>query len=108
MTDTGGAIVRIIWPLLAALAGSVTALSFKPWQTMSRVEIALSLFVGAAFATFVGPVAAQKVLGLPQSEDYRWYGFVLYVMATGSNVLIPLLVNKASQLLGSKPEGEAL
>ena len=98
--------VRIVWPLLAAIAGAVTALSFRLWQSMTRAQVAMSLFVGASFATFVGPLAAEWVFGA-QGADYRKYGALLYVMATGSNILIPLAVKKLAQLVGTKSEGEA-
>ena len=91
MTDEGVGGLRIIWPFLAAVAGSITALSFRLWQSMSRGQIAMALLTGTAFATFVGPLMADWVFGRGP-VDFRKYGALLYLMATGSNILIPLLV----------------
>jgi hypothetical protein len=85
--------LRFLWPLLASLAGAITALSFRPYKSMGAVEIALSLVVGTSFATFVGPLAAVWIFGTGPI-DIRMLGATFYLMASGSNVLIPLMIRK--------------
>lgn len=91
-----------LYTILASLAGALTALSFRPFASMSRAEIALALFVGASFAIFVGPWFAQWIFGAGP-VDTRVMGGLFYILATGSNVLIPLTVRKVSSLLGTEP-----
>ena len=94
---------RILYPLLASIAGAITALSFRPYKAMSNFEIGLSLFVGASFAMFVGPWVAFMVFGNGPA-DMRMMGALFYVMASGSNVLIPLAVRWLSRSFGMKSE----
>lgn len=92
-----------LYTILASLAGALTALSFRPFTSMTRVEIALALFVGASFAIFVGPWFAQWVFGTGPI-DTRVMGALFYILATGSNVLIPLTVRRVSALIGVEPK----
>ena len=91
--------LRIFWPVLASLAGAITALSFRPFKQMSRIEIVLALIVGTSFATFVGPLAAAWMFG-EQPADIRLLGGMFYLMASGSNILIPLAVKKVGSFFG--------
>ena len=84
-----------IWTFLASFAGALTALSFRPFEKMKRGEIVISLTVGASFAIFVGPWVAWKIFGDGQ-VDTRILGAVFYLLASGSNVLIPLMVRRIS------------
>lgn len=93
--------VRFIWALLASLAGAITALSFRPFQSLSRGEVTIALVVGMSFAMFVGPWATVMMFG-KGPVDIRILGGVFYLMASGSNILIPLAVKKLSELLGQK------
>lgn len=60
----------------------------------------MAVFVGATFAIFVGPFVV-KVMGV--SEPKLEAG-IYYLMASGSNALIPLAVKKLGQLFNVKPE----
>ncbi len=82
---------RWLWPLLASVAGAITALSFRPWRGLSRGEVLMALFVGASFAFFVSPLVLELVFGKGPIEP-RKLGAIYYVMATGSNALIPAAV----------------
>lgn len=99
MIDDGGPIMRWLWPLLAAMAGGVTALSFQPWKNMSLWQIVMALAVATGFAMFVGPLVAQWVLGA-QSREIRWLGAIMWIMASGSNILIPLVIKRIGNNLG--------
>ena len=92
---------RLLWPLLASLAGAITALSFRPYKSMAWHEITLSLIVGTSFATFVGPLAASWIFG-NGPVDIRMLGATFYLMASGSNVLVPLAVRKLSSFFGTE------
>lgn len=88
-----------VWTILASFAGALTALSFRPFVQMRRAEILLSLVVGASFAIFVGPWVATWIFGNGQA-DIRVLGGLFYLMASGSNILIPLGVKKLSGFFG--------
>lgn len=103
MPDSNHPFTGFIWPLLASLAGALTALSFRPFKDMTRSEITLAMAVGTSFAMFVGPLAAWWIFGTGP-VDFRIFGGVLYLMASGSNILIPLAVRKLGQLFGVKNE----
>jgi hypothetical protein len=100
MTDADGPVARIVWPILASVAGAITALSFRPWKDMGPAEIGLALFVGASFAYFVGPWVVQMM----KPDDPRMQGAIYYVLASGSNAMIPLAVKKLSIFFGTRPE----
>lgn len=76
--------------LMAAVAGSVTALAFQKWKVMSWGEVGLTLFVGASFAIFVTPILAEYMLGTNASP--RAIAALSYISAAGSNVLIPVCI----------------
>ncbi len=102
MSDDG-LLARWLWPLLASVAGAITALSFRPWKTLSPVEVGMALFVGASFAFFVSPVVIHLLYG-KGPVDPRQLGGIYYVMATGSNALIPAAVKWLSVRTFGKPE----
>ena len=96
---------RAFYLVLAALAGSITALSFRPFQKMTKAEIGVALFVGASFSIFVGPYIIYMWFGSGE-VDYRIAGAILYITATGSNVLIPVAVKKLTEFFGGKSKDE--
>ncbi|HVQ09517.1 MAG TPA: hypothetical protein VMS43_13885 [Allosphingosinicella sp.] len=100
MPDNNHPWATLVWSLLASFAGALTALSARPFRDMTRGEIMMALIVGASFAIFVGPLVALWIFGRSQ-VDLRIMGGILYLMATGSNVLVPLAVRKLSSLFGS-------
>lgn len=100
MSDFSHPLTRILWAFLASIAGAITALSFRPFKDMKRGEVTLALFVGASFAMFVGPYAVWLTFGTGP-VDTRVLGGLFYLMASGSNILIPLAIKKLSQFFGS-------
>lgn len=88
MFDPKNVLVQHVYVLMAAIAGSVTALSLMRWKEMSTGEIALTLFVGASFAIFFTPWAAHELFGLKDS-NVRTIAGLTYIAASGSNILIP-------------------
>lgn len=100
-------LLRWLWPLLASLAGAVTALSFRPYARMTPADIFMALFVGTTFAWFVSPWVAHTVFGY-EPPEIRVVGAIYYLMASGSNILIPFAVRRVKTLLGgAQPEEEA-
>jgi hypothetical protein len=99
-------LMRWLWPLLASLAGAVTALSFRPFKKMSGIEIAMALFVGASFAWFVSPWVNHMIFGNGPT-DIRVLGGVFYLMASGSNILIPFAIKWFSKVFGTQKEETA-
>lgn len=102
--DHNDPILRMVYTLMAAIAGAVTALAFMRWKDMGTTEIGLTLFVGASFAIFVTPWVAHIVFGVNQG-DIRTVAALTYVTASGSNVLLPTLIRKLNKLLGAE-EGQ--
>lgn len=90
---------RLAYVMMAAMAGSVTALSFLPWKTMSWAEIALTIFVGFAFAVFGVPWVAADVARM-NIDNLRVICGITYFGATGANVFIPLIIRKLKKMLG--------
>lgn len=101
MTSGENSIMAWVYATLASFAGALTALSFRPFKRMSGGEIVLALVVGASFAMFVGPLAAQWIFG-KGPVDIRLFGAVLYVMASGSNILIPWAIKRIQVMAGYK------
>lgn len=99
MEEHGGILARFIYPLLASLAGSITSLYFRPFKDMEKKDIYVSVFVGMSFAYFLGPWATNLIFG-KGPVDYQLQGGLYYLMATGSNVFIPLAIKKFAGLLG--------
>lgn len=105
MTEPDSAISRILWPMLASIAGAITSLSFRPFAKLSRGQIAMALFVGFSFAMFVAPWGVAMVFGTGEVDQQK-VGGIYYVMATSWNVLIPLTVKKLSQFFNVKGEDQ--
>lgn len=91
--------MRETYAAMASIAGAVTALSFKKWQAMTSVEVILGLFVGASFAWFVTPLIVDRFL-TPSPDNTRVTAGLTYLVAAGSNVLIPLMIGKARKMVG--------
>lgn len=91
--------------LLAAFAGAVTALAFMKWKEMTYPEILLTLFVGASFAIFVTPWLANVALGI-ETEDARSVAAITYVMASGSNTFLPVIIRYLRRLFLERNGGE--
>ena len=84
---------------MAAIAGAITALAFRPWQKMTKGEIFLTLFVGFSFALFVTPWIAESVFGIAYN-NLRVIAAITYVFASGSNILLPVIIRSFSRALG--------
>jgi len=96
---------RALYIAMAALAGSVTALSFMPWRTMRWSEIVMTLFVGSGFAAFGVPYLVGDLAGI-QIENLRAICFFTYIGATGANAFVPVIIRWAKgrleKLLGAE------
>ena len=103
MWDAEGPVMRWLWPALASLAGAITALSFRPFRQMTPGEIAMTLFVAASFSWFVSPWVVHTLFGGDLTNE-RVLGLVFYVMASGSNYLIPFAVRWLGKPFGAHGE----
>jgi hypothetical protein len=93
-----------VWLVLASFAGALAALSVRPFKNMSALEISLSLMVSASFPIFVGPWAASVYFGAGP-VDLRVLGAIYWIMACGSNILIPLLIKHFGRVFGARTNG---
>lgn len=93
---------QFVWTVLAAIAGAITALSSRPLDSMTRLQICMSFFVSASFAIFCGPLLVRFMFG--DNADLRIAGAIYYLLATGSNVLVPLAVKRLSGFIGVKAD----
>lgn len=91
--------LREIYVGVASIAGAITALSFKKWQAMSSIEVVFGLLVGASFAWFVTPLIVEKIAS-PSPENVRITAGLTYLVAAGSNVIMPLMIGQLRKRLG--------
>jgi len=87
-----------MYAAMASIAGAITALSYKKWQVMNRKEVVLGLFVGASFAWFVTPLIVERFI-TPSPDNARIMAGFTYLVAAGSNVLIPMMIDKSRAIL---------
>jgi hypothetical protein len=93
MSDDSGGYFPHVWALVSAVAGAVTSLSFQQWEGMTRTKVVLSLFVATSFGFFVSPMVLTSI------KDVRIGGGIIWLMAAGSNILIPRGVKAMSALM---------
>jgi hypothetical protein len=84
---------QFVWLCLAALAGALTALSFKQFQPLTVRERVMLVFVGFVFAIFVGPLIVGWVLPNEQANS-KIVGALYYLIAAGSNWLLPAVIER--------------
>jgi hypothetical protein len=101
MDDQGFSIRAYVW--LAAVGGAITALAFRPWQKMTKPEIALTLFVGFSFSVFCTPWFAHEIAGFAES-DTRALAALTYIFASGSNILLPVAIRFVTRAFGLEKE----
>ena len=90
---------RLAYIAMAALAGSITALSMQNWKSMPWSEVVLTVFVGMSFAIFAVPWLAHDWANI-DIDNLRAICGVTYLGATGANVLLPLAIRKARTWFG--------
>lgn len=101
MNDADNPLMRWLWPLLASLAGSVTAMSFRSFRHMTGWEVAFALFVGASFSIFVTPLIIHMAYGPTPGINLYVLGGIFYITATSWNILLPWIVRRMVGLVGS-------
>lgn len=94
---------RILYIVMSAIAGSVTALSFMKYKEMSWREIALTLFVGFAFAVIFVPWVAADWLKVDVT-NLRTICAVVYLGGTAWNGLMPVVIKRFKNALGGTEE----
>ncbi len=85
-----------LWVTLATLTGSMASLANKQLKAMTKGEIALALAVSVGFAMFVGSAVAAEVAKWwgGGKIDLRVFGAVMWAMAAGSHILIPMVIGR--------------
>lgn len=95
---------RMVYLVMAAIAGAITSLAFMPWKTMTLIERAISLFVGASFALFFVPWAVADIMGVDITA-LRAACATTYIGAVAAPALIPPIIRKLLKA-GGLEEGE--
>lgn len=90
---------RVLYIIMSAIAGSVTALSFMKYKQMTWVEIGFTLFVGFAFAVIAVPYIAADWLKM-DIGNLRAVCFAVYTGGTAWNVLIPVVIKRFKAAVG--------
>jgi hypothetical protein len=96
--DADNPLIRAVYIGMAAVAGSITALSMMRWQEMGRGQIALTLFVGTTFAFFVVPWATVSILKI-QDQTLQTACALTYLGGTCANAFLPKIIKKISAWL---------
>lgn len=97
--------VRSAAIVMAAAAGSITALSFMDWRSMDGWTRVMTFAVGFSFAIFMVPWFAADLLRLDITSLRAVCG-VTYAGAAASQALMPRLIMAGKQFL-DKWLGEA-
>lgn len=92
--------LRMVYIGMAAIAGSVTALSFMKWREMTWPEIIMTLIVGFSFAIFFVPWLAADWMHI-DINNLRAVCAVVYLGGMSSNALMPVLIKRAMKAVGS-------
>ena len=95
---------RVVYLIMAAIAGAITSLAFMPWKTMTVAERAISLFVGASFALFFVPWAVADIMRVDITA-IRAACAVTYIGAVAAPALIPPIIRKLLKLGGLDEQG---
>jgi len=96
-----------LWAVLGASAGSVSSLSFRPYRSMTTLDIILSLIVSFTFAIFVGSIAAEAVAKWIGSGpvNIKVYGATMWFLGASAHYLIPVAITRVRRFLtNDKPE----
>lgn len=93
--------IQYVYGVIGSIAGGISSLTVSGWKNKSRTEVWLSIFVAATFSFFVAPLMFAGWM------DTRAAGGIFYLMATGSNVLIPPSVRWLRRLAGVDPSGDS-
>lgn len=94
---------RIIYLVMAAIAGAITSLAFMPWKTMTVLERCINLFVGVAFALLFVPWAVADLMRVDITA-LRAACATTYIGAVAAPALIPPIVRKILRLGGLEGE----
>lgn len=100
--DAENPIMRNVYIVIAAVAGSITSLAFMNWQKMGWAERGLTVFVGASFAIFAVPWLWIDVIGMRGAnvDDLRYACGLSYAGGTCANAFIPLLIKLGKRKFG--------
>lgn len=96
--DADSPIMRFVYPITAAIAGSISALSLRSLEGLTRGQLSLSIFTAFTFSYYTGPLAIALLLRW--TTDTHIQGALYYVLASGANILIPKAIRSVSRIFG--------
>ena len=91
---------RMVYIVMAALAGAITSLSFLRWREMKSSEILMTVFVGFAFAVITVPWLTIDILHLSNADSLRAGCALTYFGATCANAVIPVIITRVKKWAG--------
>jgi hypothetical protein len=94
----------IIWPVMAALAGGLVALSLPQYRNLTAWGRVTVVFVGFSIAVFLGPLLVRTALP-GYAADTEVVGGTYFVLSASGMTLLPKLVEKVAAWTGSKLGG---
>lgn len=98
-------LARYVYVPLAAVAGAITALASSRTQKTTGGEMLLTFIVGFSFAIFVTPWIAINWFSIPETDNRAIAGLT-YVFGAGSNILLPVLINRFRRAIDDRKDGD--
>lgn len=86
--------------VIAAVAGSITGLTFMTLEAMTRYKIALTIFAGFSCALFVAPWLAHLVFGVKATSQQ--IAMTTYGTGAGAHIILPRVIEWLTRAFGGK------
>jgi len=93
--------LRVVYVILSAVAGAITALAFMRWREMPWPDRLLTVFVGASFALIFVPWLVADVFHV-NIAPLRAACAITYIGAVGANSFIPLIIANIKKKFGAE------
>lgn len=92
--------VVAVWIVTACLGGAAASLLIQPFKNMSPGQVVLSLIMSTSFACICAPLVARMVskwFFQGQPTDLQLLGALMWIMAAGAHILVPLVIRQAAK-----------
>lgn len=86
--------------VMAAIAGSITGLTFMQMEVMSWKRIGLTVFVGFSCALFVAPWLAHLIFSAKATAQQ--VAMTTYGTGAGAHIILPKVIEWLTRAFGGK------